>query len=55
MINQLTIPVVLEASPEEQSYRIYCKVRLSFVTTYALCNKGIVFDITPSFVTVCVN
>ena len=29
---------------------------MSFVTTtYTLCNKGIVFDNTPSFVTVCVN
>ena len=29
---------------------------MSFVTNiYALCNKGIVFDITPSFVTICVN
>ena len=29
---------------------------MSFVTNiYALCNKGIVFDITPSFVAICVN
>ena len=28
---------------------------MSFVTNiYALCNKGIVIDITPSFVTICV-
>jgi hypothetical protein len=29
---------------------------MSFViNTYTLCNKGIVFDITPSFVAICVN
>jgi len=29
---------------------------MSFVMNiYALCNKGIVFDITPSFVAICVN
>ena len=34
---------------------MWCKT-MSFVTnTYVLCNKGIVFDITPSFVTIYVN
>ena len=56
MINQLTILVVFYRLRQKNRVIVYTEKTMSFVTnTYALCNKGIGFDITLSFVTICVN